>query len=65
MILDKEQLFNTFLDEYLENVKRELPTSYRAKQLETGGLEAQLVYEFETQFLKEPFMKAIREVLGE
>jgi len=57
-----EKLFEEFLEEYLENVKKKLPDSFRAKQLKAGGLEAGLVYKFETDFLKEPFMKAIRKV---
>lgn len=57
--MNKEKLFQVFLKEYLENIKRELPQSYRARQLEAGGVLAQAVYEFETRFLKEPFMKAI------
>lgn len=58
---EKELLFNEFLKEYLENVKKELPQSYRARQLEAGGLAAAAVYEFETRFLKKPFEKAIKE----
>jgi hypothetical protein len=56
---ENEKLFEEFLEEYLENVKKKLPDSYRAKQLKAGGLIADLVYKFETDFLKEPFMKAI------
>lgn len=59
-----EELFKEFLNEYLENVKKKLPESYRARQLEMGGTAANLVYEFETRFLKEPFMKAIKKVTG-
>jgi hypothetical protein len=54
------KLFENFLEEYLKNVKKKLPESFRAKQLEAGGLEAGLVYKFETDFLKEPFLKAIK-----
>lgn len=55
-----DEVFKVFLAEYLENVQKELPTSYRAQQLKVGGMEAAFVYEFETKFLKEPFLKAIR-----
>ena len=58
-----EKIFKVFLEEYLKNVQKELPTSYRAQQLKAGGMEAALVYEFETRFLKEPFMKAIKSVM--
>lgn len=57
-----EIIFRDFLAEYLENVKTILPNSYRAKQLKNGGIESALVYEFETKFLKEPFMKALEKV---
>lgn len=56
-----EEIWQCFLEEYFENIKRELPQSYRAQQLNRGGVEAALVYEFETRFLKEPFMKALKE----
>ncbi len=65
IIKDKEKLFDIFLEGYLENVKKELPESYRAQQLKQGGLAKDAVYEFETRFLKQPFMKAIEEVLEE
>lgn len=51
-----EKLF----EEFLENVKKELPESYRARQLEVGGVGKDMVYKFETKFLKEPFKKAFR-----
>jgi uncharacterized protein YnzC (UPF0291/DUF896 family) len=54
------KLFENFLEEYLKNVKKKLPESFRAKQLKAGGLEAGLVYKFETDFLKEPFLKAVQ-----
>ncbi len=60
---DVEELFKVFLEEYLERVKSVLPDSHRAHQLEAGGMEAELVYNFETKFLKEPFMKAINKAL--
>ncbi len=60
--MDKEKLFQEFLEQYLENIKRELPESYRARQLEAGGILARAVYEFETKFLKEPFSKAIKKI---
>lgn len=59
-----KEVFDVFLAEYLENVQRELPTSYRAQQLRNGGTEAALVYEFETRFLKKPFVKAIGSAFG-
>ena len=62
---ENEKLFEEFLEEYLENVKKKLPDSYRAKQLKAGGLLAALVYKFETDFLKEPFMKAIEKLKKE
>lgn len=58
--MNEEELFKQFLEEYFENIKRELPQSYRARQLNAGGVEAEMVYEFETRFLKEPFMKALK-----
>jgi len=60
--MDDEKLFKEFLDEYFENIKKELPQSYRAQQLRAGGIPAKLVYDFETRFLKEPFMKVLKEV---
>ena len=61
--MSNEGLFKEFLEEYLGNVKKRLPSSYRATQLAEGGTEANLVYVFETEFLKAPFEKAIRKVL--
>ena len=55
----KEKIFGEFLIKYLENVKKELPESYRAKQLNATDVEASLVIEFETKFLKEPFIEAL------
>lgn len=55
-----EELFKEFLTGYLENVQKMLPESYRAQQLKAGGVPASLVFDFETRFLKEPFMKALR-----
>lgn len=65
MRLDKisKELFDTFLDEYLENVKIELPESYRAQQLKAGGIAKALVYKYERIFLEKPFIKAINTVL--
>lgn len=60
-----EKIWEEFLNEYFKNVKRKLPESYRARQLEAGGLEAGLVIEFETKFLKKPFMKAMKEATVE
>jgi hypothetical protein len=57
--MDKDKLFQEFLESYLKNVKEKLPDSYRARQLKEGGLLAESVYLFETRFLKEPFMKAL------
>jgi FAD synthase len=54
-----EELWRTFFKEYLDNIVKILPQSYRAKQLEAKGVDAMLVYEFETRFLKKPFEKAI------
>jgi hypothetical protein len=54
-----EGIFSDFLGQYLKNVARELPQSYRARQLEAGGYGAELVFEFEARFLKEPFKKAL------
>ena len=61
----KNKLFQQFLKEYLDNVERELPESYRARQLKNGGIQAGLVYEFETRFLKQPFIEAIQEAKKE
>ena len=63
--MEEEKLFKEFLEEYFENVKKELPESYRARQLNAGGIAASLVYDFETKFLKEPFLKAIRKAKEE
>lgn len=60
--IDEEVLWTDFLMEYLENVKRILPDSFRAKQLKAGGMEKALVYGMETKFMKEPFLKALRKV---
>lgn len=60
-----EELFYRFLEEYLNNVSRELPQSFRARQLRAGSLSADAVFEFETRFLKEPFLKAIRKARGD
>ncbi len=59
--MEKEKLFKNFLEAYLENVKRDLPQSYRTRQLKMGGMAASAVYAFETRFLKKPFMKALEE----
>jgi len=59
--MDDEKLFKEFLEGYFENIKKKLPQSYRAQQLKMGGIAAGLVYDFETKFLKEPFMKALKE----
>ncbi len=58
--MNEEKVFEEFLEEYLSNVKKTLPDSFRARQLEAGGESAELVYEFETRFLKKPFLKALR-----
>lgn len=58
--MNEEKIFDEFLEEYLTNVKKFLPSSFRARQLEDGGIPAKLVYEYETKFLKEPFMKALK-----
>ena len=60
--MNKEELFKEFLDEYLENVIKELPDSYRARQLREGGLPKEAVILFETKFLREPFEKAMGKV---
>jgi len=59
-----EKIWEEFLSEYLRNVQSELPDSYRAKQMKAGGFDAALVIEFETKFLKEPFMEALKKVRG-
>jgi len=61
--VDREALWRAFLTSYLDNVLRELPESFRAKQLKNCGAEAALVHEFETRFLKSPFMKAVDGVI--
>lgn len=61
--MDEDKLFKDFLEGYLRNVVRELPQSYRAQQLKAGGFASDAVYEFETRFLKEPFLKAVREAV--
>jgi len=63
--MDRELLFKEFLAEYLERVKNILPDSHRAHQLEAGGVEKALVINFETRFLKDPFMKVINKILKE
>lgn len=62
-MMDYDFLFKTFLKEYLTKVKEELPESYRARQLRMGGEMAELVERYETKFLKEPFMNAIKKVI--
>ena len=62
--MNDERLFEEFLTGYLLNVKEMLPESYRAQQLKAGGFSAGLVYDFETRFLKEPFMKALKNARG-
>jgi hypothetical protein len=57
-----EEKFTEFLCKYLNNVQKELPSSYRAIQLKAGGIFAQAVYEFETRFLRQPFIEALREI---
>ena len=59
--MGNEELFEQFIEEYLANIKRELPQSYRARQLEMGGIAAKAVYVYESKFLLDPFMKAIKE----
>ena len=54
--------FDKFLEEYLENIKRELPESFRAKQLSGDKIERTLVFEFETRFLKQPFLNIMKEI---
>jgi len=58
--MDKEKLFNEFLEEYLKNVQDKLPSSYRAQQVKMGGIPKKLVYDYETQFLKKPFENAMK-----
>lgn len=58
----KESLFKEFLEAYLKNVSRILPTSYRALQLNSGGYLAKAVYEFEEKFLWKPFTDALEKV---
>ena len=60
--MDKEKIFTEFLEEYLKNVQKMLPQSYRAQQLKSGGVEEVLVFKFETDFLKEPFMNALKKI---
>ena len=62
--MNDERLFTQFLKEYFDNIKEKLPQSYRARQLNNGGIEEQMVWEFETKFLKEPFMKALKNARG-
>ena len=57
----KEKLFQEFLSKYLDNVKAILPDSYRARQYDMGGTFAGLVVDFESRFLKQPFMEALEE----
>jgi len=63
--MNDEKLFKQFLEEYLENVKKILPTSYRSLQLKKGGIEAKLVIEFETRFLKGAFIEIYGKVVKE
>lgn len=62
LLSNEKELFDEFLQEYLKNVQKILPQSYRARQMKMGGKMKDLVFEFETRFLKEPFLKAIRKV---
>lgn len=59
---DKDKIFEKFLEAYFEKVKKILPDSHRARQLNVGGLEAKAVYIFETKFLKEPFMNVFKKL---
>lgn len=54
-----EKLFKKFLSEYLKNVCKMLPQSYRSEQMKAGGIMAEAVLVYETKFLKEPFEEAI------
>ena len=59
------EIFNDFMEEYLENVKTELPDSYRAMQLKAGGIQALAVHDFERRFLLKPFQKASLRIIAE
>lgn len=60
----KNKLFKQFFKEYLENVTKTLPDSFRAKQLNAGGIEREAVYVMEISFLMKPFMKALSDSLS-
>ena len=62
-LAEREKIFQEFLESYLGRVSAILPDSFRAIQLKNGGIEKAAVYEFETKFLKEPFMKAFSEAM--
>ena len=59
-----EDIWHDFLEAYLVNVKRLLPESYRARQLHAGGVFADAVYNYETAFMKIPFMQALKKKGG-
>lgn len=60
---EMEKDFDLFMKEYLENIKKKIKWSQRAKQLFNGGLEAELVLNTETTLLLEPFCKAYKKAL--
>lgn len=55
-----DRLFKKFLAEYLKNVCKTLPQSYRSQQIRAGGIMAEAVLVYETKFLKKPFEEAIK-----
>ena len=59
--MEDKELFKKFLEEYFENIKEHLPQSYRARQLNAGGVAEMAVVKFECKFLEGPFMKALEE----
>lgn len=59
---DIKKIFDEFLDDYLENVSKILPSSYRAQQMKSGVVYKKAVMIYETEFLKKPFMDAIKKL---
>ena len=58
--MEEHTLFEIFFLEYIANIHKLLPNSFRAQQIKNGGAEELLVYVMETKLLLEPFLNAIR-----
>lgn len=54
-----EELFNGFLEEYLAEVKKQLPGDDRAKGIKGTTISEQSIKYIEGNILREPFFKAL------